>query len=99
MDRVYISRPTGATVRQYWHVVTPLVCFETHAARMHCSRLAENQLPEQVEAQHMDGHQARLQPYERGLFEVADKDLHEVPPYENDAFMQQVQRLAASDHV
>ena len=70
-----------------------------HAALMHCSRLAETQLPEQVEAEHLGGDQARLQPYERGLFEVADRDLHEVPPYENDAFMQQVQRLAAFDHV
>ena len=25
--------------------------------------------------------------------------MHEVPPYENDAFMQQVQRLAAFDHL
>ena len=99
MDRVYTSRPTGATVRQYRHVVTPLVCLEMHAALMHCSCLAKTQLPEQVEAQQLEGDQARLQPYERGLFEVADRELHEVPPYENNAFMQQVQRLAASDHV
>ena len=101
MDRVYISRLTGATVRQYRHVVTPLVYLEMHAALMQTmrSRLAEIQLPEQVEAEHPDGDQAKLQPYERGLFEIADGDMHEVPPYENDAFMQQVQRLAAFDHV
>ena len=55
MDRVYISRLTGATVRQYRHVVTPLVCLEMHAALMRRSRLAETQLPEQVEAEHLDG--------------------------------------------
>ena len=99
MDRVYTSRPTGATVRQYRHVVTPLVCLEMHAALMHCLRLAETQLPEQVEAEHLEDDKARLQPYERGLFEVADRDMYEVPPYENDAFMQQVQCLAAFDHV
>ena len=99
MDRVYISRLTGATVRQYRHEVTPLVCLDMHAALMHCSRLAETLLPEQVEPEHLEGDQARLQPYERGLFEVTDRDMHEVPPYENDAFMQQVQRLAALDHV
>ena len=99
MDRVCISRGTGACVRQYRHVVTPLVCLEMHAALMHCSCLAETQLLEQVEAEHLEGDQARLQPYELGLFEVADRDMHEVPPYENDAFMQQVKRLAAFDPV
>ena len=33
MDRVYITKWTGATVRPYRHVVTPLVCLEMHAAR------------------------------------------------------------------
>ena len=84
MDPVYISRPTGPTVRLYRHVVTPLVCLEMHAALMNCSRLAETQLPEHVEAEHLEGDLAGLQPHERGLFEVADRDLHEVPPYEND---------------
>ena len=37
MDRVYITKGTGATVRQYRHVVTPLVCLEMHAALMHCA--------------------------------------------------------------
>ena len=55
MDRVYISKPTGATVRQYRHVVTPLVCLEMHAALMHCSRLAKTQLPEQDEAERLEG--------------------------------------------
>ena len=58
MDRVYISRPTGATVRQYRHGVPPLVCLEMHASLMHCSGLAETQLPEQLEAEHLEGDQA-----------------------------------------
>ena len=37
MDRVYITKGTGATVRQYRHVVTPLVCLEMHAALMYCA--------------------------------------------------------------
>ena len=41
MDRVYITYPTGATVRQYRHVVTPLVRLEMHAALMHCSGMAD----------------------------------------------------------
>ena len=73
MDPVYISWPTGSTVRKHRHVVTPLVCLEMHAALMHCSRLAETQLPQQVEAEHLEGDQSRLQPYERGLLEVADR--------------------------
>ena len=56
-------------------------------------------MPVQVEAEHLEGDQARLQPYERGLFEVADRDMHDVPPDENDAFMQHVQCLAAFEHV
>ena len=39
MDQMYIYRPTGATVRQYRHVVTSLVCLEMHAALVHCSGL------------------------------------------------------------
>ena len=49
MDRVYITKGTGATVRQYRHVVTPLVCLETHAALMHCVGHA-NVLTEQMES-------------------------------------------------
>ena len=31
-----ITRGTGATIRQYRHIVTPLICLEMHAALMHC---------------------------------------------------------------
>ena len=51
MDRVYITRQTGATVRQYRHVVTPLVCLEMHAALMHCSGMADVMFSERAETQ------------------------------------------------
>ena len=99
MDRVYITRPTGATVRQYRPAVTPLVCLEMHAALMHCSGMADVMLSEQAEAEQIEGDQVRLARFERGVFEVADRDLNEVPCYQNDAFMQQLQQVAAFDHV
>ena len=98
MDRVYITKGTGATVRKCWHAVTPLFCLEMHAALLHCAGHADV-LTEQMESEHLEGDQARLAPYERGVFEVTHRDMHEVPPYQNDEFMQQVQRLAAFDHV
>ena len=54
MDRVYITNWTGATVRQYRHVVTPLVCLEMHAALMHCAGHAETMLSKHTEAEHME---------------------------------------------
>ena len=99
MDRVYISKGAGATVRQYRHVVTPLVCLEMHTALMHCAADNAEVLTEQQEAEHLEGDQARLAPYERGVFEVTDKDMNEVPPYQNDEFIQQVQGIATFDHV
>ena len=53
IDRVYITKGTGATVRQYRHVVTPLVCLEMHAALMHCAGHAETMLSRHTEAEHM----------------------------------------------
>ena len=99
MDRVYISKGTGATVRQYRHVVTPLVCLEMHAALIHCAADNAEVLTEQQETEHLEGDQARLAPYERGMFEVTDRDMNEVPPYQNDKFMQQVQGIATFDQV
>ena len=99
MDRVYITKATGATVKQYQHAVTPLVCLEMHAALMHCAGHAETMLSDHTEAEHLEGDQANLEPYERGEFEVTDRDMNEVPPYQNDEFMQHVQRLAAFNHV
>ena len=97
MDRVYITRDTGATVRQYRHVVTPLVCLEMHAALMHCAGMADVMLSEQAEAEQLEGDQIRLPRFERGEFTVADRDLNEVPPYQNDAFMSRVRDLASFD--
>ena len=77
MDRVYITKGTGATVRQYRHVVTPLVCLEMHAALMHCAADDSEILTEQLQAHHLAGDQARLAPFERGLFEITNRDMNE----------------------
>ena len=97
--RVHISNGIGATVRQNRHVVTPLVCLEMHAVLMHCAADNAEVLTEQQETKHLEGDQARLSRYERGVLEVNDTDMNEVPPYQNDEFMQQVQRMAVFDHV
>ena len=99
MDRVYITKGTGSTVRQYWHVVTPLVCLEMHAALMHCDVANAEVLTKQREAEQLAGDQASLAPFERGVFEVTDRDLNEVSPYQNDAFIQHVKDTATVDHV
>jgi hypothetical protein len=70
-----------------------------HAALMHCSGMADAILSEQAETEQLEGDQARLARFERGVFEVADRDLNKVPRCQNDAFMQQLQQLAAFDHV
>ena len=98
-DRVYTTRDPGATVRQYRHVVTPLLCLEMHAALMHCARMADVMLSEQAEAEQLEGDQIRLPRFERGEFTVADLDLNEVPLYQNDAFMSRVRDLASFDTV
>ena len=99
MDRVYVTRQTGATVRQYRHVVKPLVCLEMHAALMHCSGMADAMFSERAKTEQLEGDQARLTRFERGVFEVADRDLNEVPPYQNDAFMNHVRSLATFERV
>ena len=80
MDRVYITKGTGATVRQSRHVVTPLVCLEMHAALMYCAGTNAEVLTEQRKAEHLTGDQDSLAPFECGVFEVTDWDLNEVPP-------------------
>ena len=60
MDRVYITRDTGSTVRQYRHAVTPLVCLEMHAALMHCAGMADVMLSEEAEAEQLHEDQVRL---------------------------------------
>ena len=99
MDRVYITMGTGATVGQYRHAVTPLVCLEMHATLMHCAADNAGVLTEQREAEHLSRDQASLAPFERGLFQVTNRDLNEVPPYQNDEFVQHVKGIATSDHV
>ena len=61
--------------------------------------MADVMLSERAEVEQLEGDQVRLAHFEHGVFEVADRDLNEVPPYQNDAFMQQLQQLAAFDHV
>ena len=97
-DRVYIIKGTGATVRQFRHVVTLLVCLEMRAAPMHCAADDAKVLTEHREAEHLAGAQARLAPFERGVFEVTDRDLNEVPPYQSVEFMQRVKSIATLDH-
>ena len=99
MDRVYIIWDTGSTVRQYRHVVTPLVCLEMHAALMHCSGMADFMLSEEAEAEQLHGDQVRLPRFEQGEFTVADHDINEVPPYENDEFMSRVRALASFETI
>ena len=99
MDRVYIIRDTGSTVRQYRHVVTPLVCLEMYAALMHCTGMADVMLSEEAEAEQLHGDQVRLPRFARGEFTVADRDMTEVPLYRNDEFMSRVRELADFDSV
>ena len=87
-DRVYITKGKGANVRQNRHVVTPLVCLEIHDALMHCATL--DIVTEERKAERLAGDQASLAPYMRGEFDVVDRDLNEVPPYQNDSFIQHV---------
>ena len=61
--------------------------------------MADVMLSEQAETEQQAGDQARLPRFERGEFTVADRDLHEVPTYQNDAFMSHVRDLATFDHV
>ena len=50
-----------------------------HAALMHCLGMADVMLSEQAETEQLEGDKARLPRFERGVFEVADRDLNEVP--------------------
>ena len=45
---------------------------------MHCAADKAEVLTQEQEAEHLDGDQARLAPFERGLFEVNDRDMNEV---------------------
>ena len=39
MDPVYVKCSTKSTVREHRHVVTPRVCLEEYAMKLHCSEL------------------------------------------------------------
>ena len=54
---------------------------------MHCAGHADV-LTKHMAFEHLEGDQARIAPYERGVFEVTDRNMPEVPPYQNDEFMQ-----------
>ena len=66
---------------------------------MHCAGMADVMLSEQAEKEQLEGDQVRLPRFEQGEFTVADWDLNEVPPYQNDAFMCRVRDLASFDTV
>ena len=63
---------------------------------MHCAADNAEVLTEQLEAGNLKGDQVRLAPFEQGLFEITDRDINEVPPYQNDEFMQKVKALQPS---
>lgn len=47
---------------------------------------------------HFAGDQDVLHAYAQGEFEAAERELHEVPPYQNDPFIQQVKDIATFDN-
>ena len=96
MDRVHVKSTTKSTVRQYRHVVTPRVCLEEYAMKLHCSELhtASDMSDEQVLAD-----QEELPEFERGLFEVDARHPDEVLPYTDEPFMEHVKAIATFDTV
>ena len=96
MDRVYVKSTTKSTVRQYRHIVTPRVCLEEYAMKLHCSELhtASYMSDEQVLAD-----QEELPDFERGLFEVDARDPDEVLPYTDEPFMEHAKAIATFDTV
>ena len=70
-----------------------------HAALMHCSGMADIMLSEEAEAEQLRGDQVRVPRFEQREFAVADRDMNEVPPYQNDEFMSRVRDLADFDGV
>ena len=96
MDRVYVNSTTKSTVRQYRRVVTPGICLEEYAMKLHSSELqaASEMSDEQVLAD-----QQELPDFERALFEVDARDTDEVLPYTDEPFMEHVKAIAAFDNV
>ena len=96
MDRVYINKGAGAPVRQLQHAVMPLVCLEMQSALIYCASANAEVVTEELEAEHMAGDQASMAPFERGVFEVTDRDVNQVPPYQNNPFIQHVNEEIAT---
>ena len=96
MDRVYVKSTTKSTVRQYRYVVTPRVCLEEYAMKLHCSELSatSNMSDERLLAD-----QQELPDFERELFEVDARDPHEVLPYTDEPFMEHVKAIATFDNI
>ena len=96
MDRVYVKSTTKSTVREYRHVVTPRVCLEEYAMKLHSSEVhtASDMSDEQVLAD-----QQELPSFERGLFEVDARNPDEVLPYTDEPFMDIVRAIATFDTV
>ena len=61
---------------------------------MHCYGMADVMLSQEAEAEQLHGDQVRLPRFEQGEFTVADRDINEVPPYQNNEFMSRVRELA-----
>ena len=96
MDRVYVTSTTKSTARQYRRVVTPRVCLEEYAMKLHCSELhtASDMSDEQVLAD-----QPELPDFKPVLFEVHAKELDEVLPYTDEPFMDRLKAIAMFDIV
>ena len=94
MDLVYVKSTAKSNVRRYRHVVTPRVCLEEYAMKLHCSELhtASDMSDEQVFAD-----QEELPEFERGVFEVDARDPDEALPYTDEPFMEHVKAIATFD--
>ena len=95
MDRVYVKSTTKSIVRQYQHVVTPRVCLEEYAMKLHCS---EMQAASDISDEQVLAYQQELPDFEQGLFEVDSRDPDEVLRYTDEPFMGHVKAIATFDN-
>jgi len=96
LDRVYIRRDTGATFRQFCHVMTPLTCLEMYAALLNCDNTTELTQPRTLLFAY---DQSDMAAYKRGGFNIIDRGLIDLPPSENDPFIQQVKGIMTLNQV
>ena len=66
---------------------------------MHVSGIADAMMWKEAEAEQFHGVQVRLPRFKQGEFDVAVRDMNEVPPYQNDEFKSRVRDLADFDDV